>query len=91
MLSNHVSAEVAAVENTVVLPCPIGSDMWWVNSETLEVECEKGGIVGFVILEDEILALDKAGESNKVHGQWCCLTKEEAEAFRERLIAENKN
>ena len=70
------------------LPCPIGSDCWWVSSETLEVECEKGGITGFVVLEGEILALDKAGERVEIHSQWCCLTREEAEAFREKLLKE---
>ena len=74
--------------NTVVLPCAIGSDCWWVSSETLEVEYEKGGITGFVILKDEILALDLAGEPVKIHSQWCCLTKEEAEEFREKLLKE---
>ena len=73
----------------VSLPCPIGSDCWWVSSETLEVECEEGGITGFVILKDEILALDKAGERMEIHGQWCCLTREEAEAFREKLLKDS--
>ena len=70
------------------LPCPIGSDVWWVSSETLEVECEKGGITGFVIRENEILALDKCGEAFELHSQWGCLTREEAEAFREQLLKE---
>ena len=70
---------------TVELPCPIGSDIWWVSSETLEVHCEKGGVTGFVVLEDEILALDKAGERFSLHTQWGCLSREEAEAFREKL------
>lgn len=73
---------------TVELPCPIGSDIWWVSSEALEVKCEKGGITGFVILEDEILALDSSGEQVKIHSRWCCLTREEAEAFREKLLSE---
>ena len=73
----------------VSLPCSIGSDCWWVSSETLEVECEEGGITGFVILKDEILALDKAGERMEIHGQWCCLTREEAEAFREKLLKDS--
>ena len=72
------------------LPYPIGSDIWWVSSETLEVQCDKGGITGFVVLEDKILALDKAGERNELHSQWCCLTREEAEAFREKLLKESK-
>lgn len=78
------------MSNTVVLPCPIGSDFWWVSSETLEVNYEKGGIKGFVILEDEILALDTAGERMELHSQWCCLSKEEAEAFRDKLLQECK-
>ena len=73
---------------TVDLPCPIGSDLWWVSSETNEVECEKGGITGFVIRKDEILALDAAGEPVEIHSQWCCLSREEAEAFREKILKE---
>lgn len=47
---------------------------------------EKGGITGFVVREGEILALDLSGEMMELHTRWCCLTKEEAEAFREELI-----
>ena len=71
---------------TVELPCPIGSDIWWVSSENLEVNYEEGGITGFVVLEDKILALDRSGERMELHSQWCCLTREEAEAFREKLL-----
>ena len=67
-------------------PCPIGSDYWWVSSETMEVECEKGGIVGFVVLKDEVYALDAEHTWMELHSQWCCLTREEAEAFREKLL-----
>ena len=74
-----------ANDYTVNLPCPIGSDCWWVNSETMEVEYEKGGITGFVILPDKILALDLAGERVEIHSQWCCLSREEAEEMREKL------
>lgn len=78
----------AGQRESITLPCPIGSDCWWVSSETLEVECEEGGITGFVILEGEILALDKAGERMEIHSQWCCLSREEAEAIREQLLKE---
>ena len=71
---------------TVVLPCPIGSDCWWVSSETMEVECEKGGITGFAIFENEILAIDKSGNQMSLHSRWCCLSREEAEAMREKLL-----
>ena len=80
-------------KNTVELPCPIGSDYWWVSNETLEVGCEKGGIVGFAVLEDQIYALDSEHTWVEIHSQWCCLSREEAEAFRERLLkgAEEEN
>lgn len=71
---------------TVSLPCPIGSDCWYVNPETMEVLCEKGGITGFEITKDKILALDLSGERMEIHSRWCCLTREEAEAFREKLL-----
>lgn len=70
------------------LPCPIGSDIWWVDDETLEVKLEEGGVTGFVILKNEILALDKTGERNELHSQWCCLSREEAESIREQLLKE---
>lgn len=72
---------------TVDLPCPIGSDIWYIDTETMEVKCEKGGVTGFVILEKEIFALDLAGERFKLHSQWGCLSKEEADAFREKLLS----
>ena len=71
------------------LPCPIGSDCWWVDDDTMEVKCEKGGITGFVIHKDELLALDACGERVEIHSQWCCFSKEEAEAFREKLLKES--
>lgn len=72
------------------LPCPIGSDIWWVDDETMEVKCEKGGVTGFIIREREILALDKAGEAFELNSQWGCLTREEAEAIREKMLQEKR-
>jgi len=68
------------------LPCPIGSDIWWVDDDTMEVKLEEGGITGFIIRENEILALDKCGEPFELHSEWGCLTKEEAEAFRDKML-----
>jgi len=67
------------------LPFEIGDDCWWVDSETLEVNCDKGGITGVAIYADRIELLDLAGEPRPLHSQWGCLTKEEAEAFKEKL------
>ena len=72
----------------VMLPCPIGSDIWWVDDETLEVKFEEGGVTGFIIRANEILALDKSGEPFRLNSQWGCLTREKAEAIRERMLKE---
>lgn len=73
---------------TVGLPCPVGSDYWWVDPDTKEVKCEKGGIKGFVILKDRILALDASYEHVELNSPWCCLTRREAEEFSEKMFAE---
>ena len=75
---------------TVELPCKPGSDCWYVGTEPLEVRCEKGGIAGFAIFEGKILALDASGNMVGLHSRWCCLTREEAEEFKEKLLAEEE-
>lgn len=75
---------------TITLPCKPGDDCWWVNSQTLEVSCDKGGIKGLAIYEDRIEIIDLAGEPRELHGQWGCLSREEAEAFRARLLNEQE-
>ena len=71
---------------TFELPCPIGSDFWWVDDDTMEVKCEKGGITGFVVLKDEVLALNADGDRLEIHSEWCCLSREEAEAIRDKML-----
>lgn len=72
---------------TVELPCKPGSDCWYVDPETFEVACEKGGIAGFEIRGETIYALDTAWNPMEIHSEWCCLTREEAEMFREKLLS----
>ena len=71
---------------TAELPCPIGSDFWWVDDDTMEVKCEKGGITGFVVLKDEVLALNTDGDRLEIHSEWCCLSREEAEAKLKEMM-----
>lgn len=63
------------------LPFDIGDDLWWVSDETKEVCCEEGGIRGVAIHEDGIYLIDRGREQVKLHSQYGCLTREEAEAF----------
>lgn len=70
----------------MVLPCKPGDDYWWVSSETLEIHHEEGGIIGVAIYKDCFKIIDRSGEVCPLGTQWCCLTREEAESFREKLL-----
>ena len=70
----------------VVLPCKPGDDYWWVSSETLEINHEEGGITGVVVYKDHFKIVDKLGDLCDIGTQWCCLTREEAEAFRAKMM-----
>lgn len=72
--------------NTVVLPFMPNDDIWWVSSETMQVECEKNGIAGVAIYADRIEMIDKAGEHWSLGEQWFFLTKEDAEEFRDTVM-----
>ena len=63
------------------LPFEIGDDLWWVSDETNEACCDKGGICGVAIHKDGIYIIDRGREQTKLHSQYGCLSKEEAEAF----------
>ena len=78
--------EEAPTIDAIPLPCPVGSDFWWVDTDDMSVNHEKGGIQGFEIRDNGILyALDPCLEELEVHSETCCLTREEAEEFREKL------
>lgn len=72
----------------MVLPCKPGDDYWWVSSETLEINHEVGGITAVVVYKDHFKIIDQSGEMCDLGTQWSCLSREEAEAFREKLLKE---
>lgn len=55
-------ADSLSANETVVLPCKIGSDLWWIDVEERVVKCEKNGIKAFVVKENEVLVLDEGFE-----------------------------
>ena len=68
-----------------VFPCPIGSDIWWVDPETNEVSCDEGAIQGFAFHSGKTFAvMSKTLDMVELHDPWCCLSKEEAESFIEK-------
>ena len=72
-------ADHLIANGVIVPPCEIGADIWYIDSETITVECEKNGVAGFVVKKDEILIIDKAGSEDHIGSQFCHLTKESAE------------
>lgn len=80
-------ADILIYNGVIVLPCEIGADVWYIEGETLTVQCEKNGVAGFVIKKDEILILDSAGCEDHIGSQFCHLTKESAEKALEDMTA----
>ena len=80
--------------DALVLPCPVGSDYWYIDPETQEVDHIKGGIRGFALRGEKTFALlDDTFDMVEIHSDMCCLSREEAEAKREELLkkhAENQ-
>lgn len=64
--------------NVMVLPCEVGSDIYWINEEN-EVKCHKNGVRGIVIRKDKILIEDTDGCIDEIGTKYCYLSREEAE------------
>ena len=80
--------EAAPTVEAITFPCPIGSDYWYVEPEELNVVQVKGGIRGFAFHDGKTLALvDPSLDLLELHDQWCCLSRDEAESIREKLLA----
>ena len=71
------------------VPFEIGDDIYWVDSETGEINCEKGAIQGVAYQNGKIYIIDKDGEMTKLRSQWGCLTREEAENFSKMVAQGN--
>ena len=78
--------------DAVVLPCKIGDPIWWINSETKTVECEKHGVAGFIITKKGVRIRDSCGGEDEIGTQYCYLTKEDAEVALAKMDGErNEN
>ena len=63
----------------VVLPCRVGSDIYWIDDDN-EVKCQKNGVRGIVIRKDKILIEDTDGCIDEIGTKYCYLSKEAAES-----------
>lgn len=74
---------------TVEFPCKPGDDYWYVDPETMEVDHIKGGIHGLAFHHGKMFALlDESLDMIEIHSDMCCLSREEAEAVREKMLKE---
>ena len=77
--SDAAIADYLIANGVIALPCKIGDDIWWIDSENNSVECEKNGVTGFIIKKNEILIRDRTGGEDKIGTQYCYLSKDDAE------------
>lgn len=75
---------------SVDLPCKPGDDYWWVDDDTLEIHHVKGGITGVGVYQDGIKVFDSSNVACEIGSQWCCLSLEDAEAVREKMMQKCK-
>ena len=76
ILADHLLAN-----GVLVPPCKVGDDIWWVNSETNTVECQKQGIKAVCWDGEKWYIRDSDNSVDPIGTKWTCLTKEDAESF----------
>jgi hypothetical protein len=80
-------ADHLLANGVIVPPCKVGDDIYWLNNETNEVECQKNDIKAVCYYGDgKFKVVSRCEETPEDIGTvWCFLTKEEAErALKER-------
>lgn len=86
-------ADFLLANGVIVPPCKVGDDVYWIDEtygfDKATVSCAKGDIKGIAYYGNEEFRVIVKGESEpeKLHTEWCMLTKAEAE---ERLSAMRK-
>ena len=74
-------ADYLLANGVIVPPCKVGDDIWWVNSESNTVECQKNGIKAVCWDGEKWYIVDTDKNVDPIGNQWTCLTKEDAEKF----------
>ena len=78
---NAELADYLLANGVIVPPCKVGDDVYWIDTETNEINCAENDIKAIcyygegkfkVIVQDENTPED-------IGTEWCMLTKEEAE------------
>ena len=71
----------------IVLPCKVGDDIWWIDTEANEINCAENDIKAICYYGEgnfKVIVCDEETPED-IGTEWCMLTKEEAErALKER-------
>ena len=70
------------LENGVIVPpCKVGDDIYWIDSDTNEIKCQKNGIKAVCYFGDDNFKIISKDENTPedIGTRWCMFTKEEAE------------
>ena len=70
------------LENGVIVPpCKVGDDIYWIDSDTNEIKCQKNGIKAVCYFGDDNFKIISKDENTPedIGTRWCMFTKEEAD------------
>ena len=65
----------------IVPPCKVGDDIYWIDSDTNEIKCQKNGIKAVCYFGDDNFKIISKDENTPedIGTRWCMFTKEEAD------------
>ena len=74
-------AEELLANGVIVPPCKVGDDIYWIDSDTNEIKCQKNGIKAVCYFGDDNFKIISKDENTPedIGTRWCMFTKEEAE------------
>lgn len=78
--------EFAESQHVVELPFLPGDDLYWIDDETMKIECQPHGIEDVVYYGNGKFKIVDDGEIEDVGGQWTLLSREDAEMFLRKKL-----
>lgn len=83
---SSILADYLLANGVIVPPCKVGDDIYWIDSDTNEIKCQKNGIKAVCYFGDDNFKIISNDENTPedIGTRWCMFTKEEAEKALER-------
>lgn len=74
-------ADYLLANGVIVPPCKVGDDIYWIDSDTNEIKCQKNGIKAVCYFGDDNFKIISKDENTPedIGTRWCMFTKEEAD------------